>query len=55
MKLMKKNEGDFLKKPIRHSIVTTTVGDALKTHTQYHVSSVCHNLSIQAQDFRKID
>lgn len=55
MKLMKKNEDDFLKKPVQNSIVTTTVGDALKTHPQYHASCVCHNLSIQAQNFRKID
>ena len=55
MKLMKKNEDNFIKKPDQNSIVILTLGDALTTYPQNHVSGVCYNLSIQAQNFRKID
>ncbi len=52
---MKKNEDDFIKKPDQNSIVIQTLGDDLTTHPQNHVSGVCYNLSIPAQNFRKID
>jgi len=45
----------LLKKPDQNSIGTLTLGDALTTCHQNHVSGVCYNLSIQAQNFRKID
>jgi len=52
---MKKMKIILLKKPDQNSIVLLTLGDSQKTHPQYHVSGVCYNLSIQAQNFRKID
>ncbi len=45
----------LLKKPDQNSIVILTLGDDLTTHPQNHVSGVCYNLSIRAQNFRKID
>jgi len=45
----------LLKKPYQNSIVILTLGDALTTNPQNHVSGICYNLSIQAQNFRKID
>jgi ABC-type sulfate transport system permease subunit len=45
----------LLKKPDQNSIVILTLGIALTTYPQNHVSGVCYNLSIQAQNFRKID
>jgi hypothetical protein len=55
MKLMKKIKIILLKKPDQNSIVILTLGDALTTYHQNHVSGVFYNLSIQAQNFRKID
>ena len=45
----------LLKKPDQNSIVILTLGNSLTTYPQNHVSGVCYNLSIQAQNFRKID
>jgi len=45
----------LLKKPEQNSIVILTLDDDLTTYPQNHVSGVCYNLSIQAQNFRKID
>ena len=45
----------LLKKPDQNSIVILALGDAQKTFPQNHVYDVCYNLSIQAQNFRKID
>jgi len=45
----------LLKKPDQNSILILILGDALATYPQNHISGVCYNLSIQAQNFRKID
>jgi hypothetical protein len=55
MKLMKKNEDNFIKKTWSKFYSNTDPDDDLTTYPQNHISGVCYNLSIQAQNFRKID